>query len=90
MLKINENITALRKQAGISQKNLANRLNVSIQAVSKWETGKCCPDIELLPDLATFLGVSIDKLLLGECMIKTKLCDKTKAPDFECNDNSPK
>ena len=76
MLNINKNITALRKQAGISQKNLANRLNVSIQAVSKWETGKCCPNIELLPELAAFFGVSIDGLLLDECLIS----DKTEVP----------
>ena len=64
LVKISENIAALRKQAGITQENLANRLNVSNQAVSKWEAGKCCPDIEILPELATFFGVSIDELLL--------------------------
>ena len=50
MIKISENIAALRKQAGITQEDLANRLNVSNQAVSKWEAGKCCPDIEILPE----------------------------------------
>ena len=80
MLKISENIAALRKQSGITQEDLANRLNVSNQAVSKWEAGKCYPDIEILPELATFLGVSIDKLLLDECLPETKLCDKTKDP----------
>ena len=80
MIKISENIAALRKQAGITQEDLANRLNVSNQAVSKWEAGKCCPDIEILPELATFFGVSIDELLLGECLIQTKLCDKTNDP----------
>ena len=78
MVKISENISVLRKQAGITQEDLANKLNVSNQAVSKWEAGKCCPDIEILPELAAFFGVSIDELLLGECLIKTKLCDKTK------------
>ena len=80
MLKISENISALRKQAGITQEDLANKLNVSNQAVSKWEAGKCCPDIEILPVLAAFFGVSIDELLLGECLIKTELCDETKDP----------
>ena len=80
MLKISKNIAALRKQSGITQEDLANRLNVSNQAVSKWEAGKCCPDIEILPELATFFGVSIDKLLLDECLPETKLCDKTKDP----------
>ena len=80
MLKISENIAALRKQAGITQEDLANKLNVSNQAVSKWEAGKCCPDIEILHELAAFFGVSIDELLLGECRIKTKLQDETKDP----------
>ena len=80
MVKISENISVLRKQAGITQEDLANRLNVSNQAVSKWEAGKCCPDIEILPELADFFGISIDELLLGECRIKTKLCDETKDP----------
>ena len=64
-INISKNIAALRKSAGITQKELANKLNISPQAVSKWESGKCCPDIELLPLLASFFGVSIDDLLLG-------------------------
>jgi len=79
MLKISENIAALRKQAGITQEDLANKLRVSNQAVSKWEAGKCCPDIEVLPELAAFFEISIDELL-GECRIKTKLQDETKDP----------
>ena len=79
MLKISENIAALRKQAGITQEDLANKLSVSNQAVSKWEAGKCCPDIEVLPELAAFFEISIDELL-GECRIKTKLQDETKDP----------
>ena len=80
MVKISENIAALRKQAGITQEDLANRVNVSNQAVSKWEAGKCYPDIEIISRLATFFGVSIDELLLGECQNKTKLYDETKDP----------
>ena len=67
MVKISENIATLRKQAGITQEDLANRLNVSNQAVSKWEAGKCCPDIELLPVLAHLFDVSIEDLLLRKC-----------------------
>ncbi len=78
MLKISENIAALRKQAGITQEDLANKLSVSNQAVSKWEAGKCCPDIEILPKLASFFGISIDELLLGECLAETNLCVETK------------
>ena len=64
-INISKNIAALRKSAGITQEELANKLNISPQAVSKGESGKCCPDIELLPRLASFFGVSIDDLLLG-------------------------
>lgn len=73
MLKISENIAVLRKQKGITQEELAKKLNISNQAVSKWESGKCCPDIEILPELASFFGVSIDILLLGECSVDTKV-----------------
>lgn len=80
MLNISENIAVLRKQAGITQEELASKLNISNQAVSKWESGKCYPDIEVLPKLASFFGVSIDELLLSECLLKTKLPDDIKDP----------
>jgi len=70
MIKINENIALLRKKKGITQEELANILNVSNQAVSKWESGKCCPDMELLPDLAHYFEVSIDELLGYERPVK--------------------
>ena len=63
IIKISENITLLRKRAGITQEELAKKLNVSNQAVSKWEAGKCCPDIELLPELASLFEISIDDLI---------------------------
>jgi transcriptional regulator with XRE-family HTH domain len=62
-LKINEQIMALRKQKGITQSELADVLGVSNQSVSKWESGQCCPDIQLLPDLAEYFGVSVDELM---------------------------
>ena len=65
-IKISENIANLRKKKGITQEDLANQFNVSNQAVSKWEAGKCFPDIELLPELACYFEVSIDELLMGE------------------------
>ena len=67
-IKIGENITFLRKKKGLTQDELAKELNVSNQAVSKWESGKCCPDIELLPVLAHFFEVSIDELLVSKCL----------------------
>lgn len=63
IMKINEQITFLRKQRGITQEGLANALGVTNQAVSKWESAQCCPDIQLLPDIAKFFDVSVDELL---------------------------
>ena len=62
-LKINEQIMALRKRKGITQGELADVLGVSNQSVSKWESGQCCPDIQLLPTLAAYFEVSIDELM---------------------------
>ena len=58
-----ENLSLLRRRAGYTQESLAEALNVSRQAVSKWESGVCCPDIQLLPALATYFGVTVDRLL---------------------------
>lgn len=59
---INETIARLRKQKGITQEELANSLGVTNQAVSKWESAQCCPDISLLLDIADYFGVTLDTL----------------------------
>lgn len=61
-LKIHERIRELRKEKGITQETLARAVGVTNQAVSKWEQGKCCPDIQYLPELADYFSVSIDDL----------------------------
>ena len=78
-IKINEQIAFLRKQKGLTQEELANALGVTNQAVSKWESAQCCPDIQLLPDLAKIFDVSIDELIgykstegLGDICLKIK------------------
>lgn len=55
-------IADLRKEKGMTQEGLANILGVTNQAVSKWESDQCCPDIMLLPELANVFDVSIDYL----------------------------
>ncbi len=55
-------IARLRKEKGLTQEALANRLGVSNQAVSKWESDQCCPDVLLLPKLADEFAISIDML----------------------------
>lgn len=59
-------IAALRKEAGYTQAALAEALEVSDKAVSKWERGIACPDITLLPKLSVLLDVDIEGLLKGE------------------------
>ncbi len=61
-LKIGEQIANLRKKRELTQEELAKILGVTNQAVSKWESNKCCPDIELLPVIAETFKCSIDTL----------------------------
>ena len=61
-LPIGKNIKELRISAGLTQRALAYKLRVSVQAVSKWEQERSLPDITLLPDIAKLFSVSIDRL----------------------------
>lgn len=63
--KIGKFIKERRTLKGITQEELSNKLNVSKQAVSKWERGKSFPDVGLLLDLSKELDVSVNDLLLG-------------------------
>ncbi len=63
---LGKRISALRKEKGLTQDALAQLLEVSPQAVSKWENDQACPDIGLLPQLAKILGTTVDVLLSGE------------------------
>lgn len=60
---LGKRIAALRKQKELRQDDIAQLLDVSPQAVSKWENDQACPDIGLLPKLAQILGVTTDELL---------------------------
>ncbi len=61
-LKIGKTIRHLRKQQGRTQENLADALGITFQAVSRWESGLAYPDMELVPSIANYFGVSIDAL----------------------------
>ena len=63
--KIGALISELRRDKDYTQVELANLLNISHQAVSKWERGESLPDIGLLPSLTSLLGITIDALLRG-------------------------
>ena len=64
-LKIGHYIQHLRKAAGMTQKELAEKLDISFQAVSKWENGDTLPDTGILLDLCDILNTTADKLLNG-------------------------
>ena len=63
---IGEMISYLRKEKGMTQNDLAEIMNVTDKAVSKWERNLSCPDINSIPKLAEVLGVSADELLNAE------------------------
>lgn len=63
---IGQFIAALRKSSGMTQQEVADRLNVSNKAVSRWERDECAPDLTLIPALAELFGVTCDELLRGE------------------------
>ena len=64
--KIGRLICHLRREKGMTQRQLAERLGVSDRAVSKWERGCGCPDVSLLSDLSIELSVGVEALLSGE------------------------
>lgn len=72
-INLAEKLKSIRKEKNVSQEKLAEYLNVSFQAVSRWETGGAYPDISLLPDIARFFGITVDELLQAEKLDEKKL-----------------
>ena len=64
-------LAALRKDAGMTQQETADRLGVSNKTISKWESGGGFPDIAILPALAELYGVTADDILAGETVRRT-------------------
>ena len=64
-VKVGKFIAIKRKEVGLTQQQLAEKLDISFQAVSKWENGAAYPNIEILYDLAIELGVTVDEVLVG-------------------------
>ena len=73
-MELSERIAQVRKQAGLSQEQLGEKLGVSRQAVSKWESGQTNPDISYITAMCQLFNVSSDWLLFGED------CDPTVTP----------
>lgn len=77
-------LAALRKASGMTQKQLAEKLNVSDKAISRWERDECAPDLALIPVLAEIYGVTSDEILRG------KRADPDAAPTPQAEEKSKK
>lgn len=82
--KIGAFIATLRKEKGMTQSALAEKLNISNRTISKWENGDGMPDISILLDLAGNLGVTVDELLRGEKSVTAEI----KVTEIESKDNT--
>ena len=69
-------IKHLRKEKNLTQKELANKLNITDRAISKWERGLGCPEISLLEQLAITLDVTVLEILKGERLNNTKVLNE--------------
>lgn len=86
-LRFGENLKRIRREKNLTQEKLAEILDVSCQSVSRWELGICYPDVELLPSIANYFGVSIDTLLMNDEnskeTIRNEFVDKLQNYPFE-------
>ena len=71
-LNFAENFKRLRKEKDVTQEKVAEALEVSSQSVSRWELNICYPDVELLPSIANYFGVTVDSLLSNDVASKEK------------------
>ena len=71
-MEFNNKLYDLRKQKGFSQEELANRLNVSRQTVSKWEVGDSTPDLEKLVAISDLFEISLDELVLDKAAVSSE------------------
>ena len=83
-----ERIAAYRKEQGLTQEGLAQLLGVTNQAVSKWESDQCCPDIMLLPALADVFHITMDELF-GRAVPERRLVPAEKQEDTVYVDGLP-
>ena len=83
-MEFNEKLQELRKQKGLTQEDLAEKLYVSRTAISKWESGRGYPNIESLKAIAKFFGVTVDELLSsGEVLTIAEEDSRRKEKHFK-------
>ncbi|MBQ9922087.1 MAG: helix-turn-helix domain-containing protein [Clostridia bacterium] len=77
-LKIGKFIAECRKRENLTQMQLAEKLNITDRAVSKWETGKAMPDSSIMLDLCEILKITVNDLLSGEIIVMDNYREKTE------------
>lgn len=80
--KIGQLIYRLRKEKDMTQKQIADLMNISDKTISKWERGLGCPDVSLLPELSQILGVNIEEILLGKIVLNETVGGNMKKIQF--------
>lgn len=88
--KIGKFIVVCRKEKGLTQLQLAEKLNITNRAVSKWETGKSCPDVSLMLELCNILGITVNELLSGERILMEDYQKKAEENLVELQDKKMK
>ena len=78
LVKIGKYIAEKRKNLGLTQKQLAEKIGMSDKSVSKWERGICLPDVSLYFDLCSILGISINEFLAGEDIVHENIEKKSE------------
>ena len=78
LVKIGKYIAGKRKNLGLTQKQLAEKIGMSDKSVSKWERGVCLPDVSLYFDLCSHLGISMNEFLAGEDIVHENIEKKSE------------
>ena len=78
LVKIGQYIAGKRKEAGLTQRQLAEQLNMSDKSVSKWERGVCLPNVSVYKELCDILGISINEFLAGEDISEENIVQKSE------------
>ena len=86
--KIGKFIAALRKKQNLTQEQLAEKLGVTDKSVSRWENGKCLPDVSLYKDLCNILGITLNEFFSGEKIKEEKFKEQADNNLFSALENS--
>ena len=84
-MEFNEKLQELRKQRGLTQEELAEKLYVSRTAISKWESGRGYPNIESLKAIAKFFGITVDELLSTDEILTIAEEDNKRKEKYFCD-----